>query len=136
MADSRLTLEWLGEGLQFRARNEAGVETVADGSARAGLSPTQHLLVGLAGCMGADIVDIMEKSRAPLSSLEVAVDAWRAAEPPRRFTRIVLRIVAGGVAEADSPKLQRALDLSQQTYCSVLHTLRPDVELVFELERR
>lgn len=136
MADSRLSLSWTGEGLQFRARNETGAEVVTDGAGQAGLSPTQHLLAGLAGCMGADIVDIMEKSRAPLASLEVAVDAWRAAEPPRRFTRIVLRITAGGVAEADSPKLQRALDLSQQTYCSVLHTLRPDVELAFELERR
>lgn len=136
MADTRVTLEWTGAGLEFRAENETGAGAVTDGSGRAGLSPTQHLLAGLAGCMAADIVDIMEKSRTPLASLEARVDAWRAAEPPRRFTRIVLRIIAGGVAEADSPKLQRALDLSRQTYCSVLHTLRPDVELVFELERR
>lgn len=135
MADARVTLGWSGEGLRFTGRNAAGAETMVDGDGQAGPSPMQHLLLAFAGCMASDIVDIMAKSRAPIASLDVSVEADRAPQPPRRYTRIVMRLVAGGVAESDTPKLQRALDLSQQTYCSVLHTLRPDVELAFELER-
>jgi uncharacterized OsmC-like protein len=43
---------------------------------------------------------------------------------------------ASGVADQDVARLERAVDLSRQTYCSVLHSLRPDVELAFRLERR
>lgn len=136
MAEARVALQWAGEGLRFRGRNQTGVEVTLDGDGRAGTSPMQTLLLSFGACMAADVVDIMNKSRAPLTSLDVDVRGERAPEPPRRYTRITMRFEAGGVADADAPKLQRALDLSQQTYCSVLHTLRPDVELVFELERR
>lgn len=136
MADQTVTLRWDGEGLRFRGGAPGGTEVVVDGDARGGASPTQHLLLALAGCMAADVVDIMNKGRTPVTALQVEVEGDRAASPPRRFTALRLRIVAEGVNEADAGKLERALELSRTTYCSVLHTLRPDAEVTFELERR
>jgi len=96
----------------------------------------QQLLLAIAACMGADIVDIMTKSRAPLTGLDIAAEGWRAPRPPRRYTGVRLTFTAQGVADEDSPRLERALDLSKETYCSVLHSLRPDIELTLRLERR
>lgn len=136
MADQNVTLWWEGEGLRFRGGADRGPEVVVDGDGKAGASPMQHLLLALAGCMASDIVDIMNKSRAPLAALEVRLEGDRAPEPPRRYTQLRMHISAAGVSAADAPKLERALELSRETYCSVLHSLHPDAEVTFELERR
>ena len=135
MADSLVQLRWEGAGLRFRGGRSGGPEVVVDGDGQGGPSPMQQLLLALAGCMGADMVDIMAKSRTPLSGLEITVEGWRAPQPPRRYTAIQLTFAARGVADADAARLERALELSRQTYCSVLHSLRPDIELAFRLER-
>lgn len=136
MADSAVQLRWEGQGLRFRGGRAGGPEVTVDGDGQAGPSPMQQLLVAVAACMGSDIVDIMAKSRAPISGLEVLVEGWRAPQPPRRYTAIHVTFGASGVADQDVARLERAVDLSRQTYCSVLHSLRPDVELAFRLERR
>jgi len=136
MADNIVQLRWEGEGLRFRGGRSGGPEIEVDGNGQAGPSPMQQLLLAVASCMGADIVEIMSRSRAPLSGLEITVDGWRAPAPPRRYTALQLTFAAEGVAAEDSPRLERALELSRQTYCSVLHSLRPDIELAFRLERR
>jgi putative redox protein len=136
MADTAVLLRWQGEGLQFRGGRNGGPEITVDGDGKAGPSPMQQLLLAVAGCMGSDIVEIMTRSRAPLSGLDVLVEGWRAPQPPRRYTAIKVTFTVQGVAEADNPRLERALELSRQTYCSVLHSLRTDVELAFQLDRR
>lgn len=136
MADNTVLLRWEGDGLRFRGGRPGGPEVAVDGNGQAGPSPMQQLLLAVAGCMGADIVDIMAKSRAPLAGLEIQVEGWREPQPPRRYHTINLTVTASGVADADRARLERALELSRQTYCSVLHSLRPDLELAFRLERR
>lgn len=136
MAATQVTLWWEGEGLRFRGGADRGPEVVVDGDGKAGASPMQQLLLSLAGCMAADMVDIMIKGRVPLAALEVRVEGDRAKSPPRRYTAIRMHFTAAGVTDADAPKLERALELSRTTYCSVLHSLRPDAEVTFALERR
>ncbi len=85
--------------------------------------------------MGADIVDILGKMRVPLEALELRLEGDRAAEPPRRFLSIRILGEARGVSEEDEPKLRRAVALSEEKYCSVLHTLRPDCEISTEIRR-
>jgi putative redox protein len=136
MADNAVLLRWEGEGLRFRGGPTGGPEVTVDGDGREAPSPMQQLLLAVAGCMGADIVEIMAKARAPLGGLEVLVEGWRAPQPPRRYTAVHVTFTAQGVAESDNARLERALDLSRQTYCSVLHSLRADVELAFRMERR
>ena len=135
MNSSDLRLRWSGDGLVFHGGADGGPEVVVDSDRKAGLSPTQLLLVSLAGCMAIDVRMILEKSRVPVETLEVVVSGVRAETPPRRFTSMVLTYRVAGPAEGDQAKLQRAVDLSRDVYCSVLHTLSPDLDLEIRIER-
>ena len=134
MADVDVALHWTGRGLAFEGGGPDGPTVVVDGDRELGPSPMQLLLISLAGCSAADVVDVLGKMRVSLEALTVRVEGDRAPEPPRRYTRIRLVYVTRGIAAADEPKLRRAVELSHQTYCSVVHTLRPDAELTFEIE--
>jgi putative redox protein len=128
-----VTLRWSGEGLRFDGGPEGVPPSVIDPGSKAGPSPTDHLLLAAAGCMGADVIDILGKSRVPIESFTVQVEGRRAEKPPRRFTSIAMSFHIRGPTSADRPKVERAVNLSRETYCSVLHTLRPDLDLVFEV---
>ena len=128
-----VTLTWSGEGLCFEGGPEGVPPSVVDGGSKAGPSPTDHLLLGFAGCMGADVLDILNKSRVPVGQLGVDVVGTRAPTPPRRFVSVEMVFRLSGPSETDRPKVERALNLSRETYCSVLHSLRPDLELSFEI---
>jgi putative redox protein len=117
-------LSWQG-GLRFEAR--AGeVSTMLDSERRAGFSPVQALAVALAGCMAMDVVDILQKGRFPMDGVSARLTGERRADPPRRFTRIALHFVVSGRVPAD--RVERAIELSRERYCSVWHSLRPDID--------
>jgi putative redox protein len=122
------------DGLRFEAVGGAGVPVMLDGDRTSGPSPTEALLMGLAGCMAVDVVDILKKMRVPFSGLAVRADGERRADPPRRFTAVRLVYRVEGMPESEQDKLQRAIDLSRETYCSVLHTLRPDLDVEILIE--
>jgi len=128
MADVAVRLNWTGTGLEFDGGALGGPAIRIDGERASGPSPMQLLLLSLAGCMAVDVVSILQKMRAPLTGLEVSLEGDRAASPPRRLTRIRLRFETRGLGPEHEAQLERAVALSEQTYCSVLHTLRPDVE--------
>jgi putative redox protein len=134
MSDVALALRWAGD-LRFEGGRIEGPSIVIDGANAAGPSPVESLLLALAGCMAADLVEIALKMRVPIASVGVRAEGDRAVEPPRRYTRIALHFAVGGTTADDEPKLQRALDLSRERYCSVWHTLRPDLPIEISLER-
>ena len=135
MADIDIALWWEGRGLELRARGRSGHEVIIDGDTKTGTSPVEALLVSLTACMAADIVDILVKGRVPVTSMEVAASGMRNPEPPRRFLSIRMVFTVGGISDENEPKLERALALSREKYCSVMHTLRPDLEIATELVR-
>lgn len=120
--------------MRFEAVGKAGVPVLLDGDGEVGITPVETLAASLAGCMGADVVDILGKMRVELESLTVGLEGDRRPDPPRRYTAIRLVFGATGVAEADADKLQRAVDLSRDRYCSVLHTLSPDLDVSIRVE--
>ena len=125
-----VALEWKG-GLRFAGSTPAG-ELLVDGDSAAGPSPVQLLAFAVAGCMAADLVHILTRSRVPPSGVKVVFTGERAEQDPRRFVSVGLRFeVEGGVPRE---KVERALALSRETYCSVWHSLRPDVELQVSFE--
>lgn len=133
MSDAAVELRWEG-GQRFEGAGKSGVTTTLDGRGGEGTTPPEMLLMSLAACMGIDVVDILEKMRVPLSGLTVRVEGDRRANSPRRYTAVRLTYRTEGLPEAELPKLERAIDLSRDTYCSVLHTLRPDLDISFQIE--
>ena len=129
MADARpplvAELVWSGD-LRFDA--SSGTSTaIVDGDSQRGPSPMQHAAMGLAGCMAADVVDIIRKGRHPLTALRVTFTGTRAEQPPRRFLRISLQFDIQGAVPPEV--VERAIALSHEKYCSVWHSLRQDIAL-------
>ena len=131
----KVRLRWAGEGLVFRGGADGGPEMTIDSDGSEGASPTQQLLLSLAGCMGVDVVLILQKSRVPLEALDVEVIGERADSEPRRFVAIELVYRVKGPGPEHQPRLQRAIDLSRDKYCSVLHSLHPDIRFSIRVER-
>ncbi len=125
-----LDLVWEGE-LVFRGRSGA-VELVLDSEARAGPSPVQALAFALAGCMAIDVLHILRKGRLDLRAVRAELTAERAPRDPRRLTRVRLHFRVTGDVPAD--KVERAITLSRETYCSVWHSLRPDLDFTTSFE--
>lgn len=118
-------LVW-ADALRFNATS-ARVSTVIDGDSNAGPSPVQMLVFGLAGCMAADVVDIVRKGRYPLTGMSARIVAERAQEPPTRVVRAQLHFQLRGHVPAAA--VERAIALSRDRYCSVWHSLREDIDL-------
>ena len=98
------------------------------GGRGAGTRPKELVLLALAGCTGSDVVSILTKKRAPLDRLELNVTAEETDEHPRVYTRIHVEYVFHGDG-LRAPDLERAIELSEEKYCSVSAMLRPAVAL-------
>jgi len=122
------TLRWR-EGLVFEGASGTSPSLVLDGDAQAGPSPMELLLLSLGGCMAIDIRVILERSRVPLEGLELAIEGDRVGEAPRRYEEVRMVFRLTGPAEEDRGKIERAIQLSEERYCSVHHTLRPDLRV-------
>ena len=90
------------------------------------------LLLAVASCSGADVVTILEKMRVTLRELRIEVSGNRREEHPRRYTAIHLeyRLRGDGLDEA---KARRAIELSIEKYCSVIHSLASDIPVTHGL---
>ncbi|HEV8254676.1 MAG TPA: OsmC family protein [Vicinamibacteria bacterium] len=109
-------------------------ELTLDGDGAAGVSPVQALVLALAGCMASDVVHILTKGRLPLGGLRAELLAERAEEEPRRLTAVSLHFSVEGPVPAD--KVERAIALSREKYCSVWHSLRQDIDFITSFDVR
>ncbi|OOG62631.1 hypothetical protein BLJAPNOD_06015 [Ensifer sp. M14] len=82
-----------------------------------GPSPMELMLIGAGGCSAYDVVHILEKGREPVEDCSVELDADRAEEDPRVFTRIHMHFVVKGRGLSEK-KVERAVALSLEKYCS------------------
>jgi putative redox protein len=91
-----------------------------DGAAR----PKELLLLGLGGCTGMDVLNVLRKRRVPLDSLRIDVRAEEAESHPMVFTEIEVSYHFEGAAELTVAEIQRAIELSEKSYCAVSAMLR------------
>ncbi len=131
----RIELEQLDDAYHFSATSPEGhvvhLDTAAAlGGSNQGVRPMQLLLMGLGGCSGIDIVNILRKQKQPLESLKILVDGRRQQNvEPALFEAIEVTFVLQG--ELDPAKVLRAADLSMQKYCSVAKTLEKTAEITY-----
>jgi putative redox protein len=100
---------------------------VLDSEGTAGPNPVQLLLVGLAGCMAMDVVDIVRKGRHPMTAFRANLSGERMPDAPRYVRRVTLEFHLHG--DVPPASVERAIQLSRDKYCSVWHSLRKDIEL-------
>jgi putative redox protein len=133
-APPRLALELVWEsGTRLVGRSGAN-ELALEWNGRDGFSPVQALALALAGCMASDVVTILQKGRLPLRGLRAVLSAERAPAEPRRLLSVDLRFEVVGDVPAD--RVERALALSREKYCSVWHSMRQDIAFTTSFEVR
>jgi putative redox protein len=124
-------LVWQG-GLVYRAES-GGQSLVMDGDSKAGPSPVQALAFAVAGCMATDVAFILTKGRHAPRAIGAHLVGDRAQTDPHRFVKIRLHFTVTGDVPADA--IERAIALSRETYCSVWHSMRQDIEFDVTFER-
>lgn len=98
-----------------------------------GVKPSEMLLVALASCTGVDLVEILEKKKINLISLEISAIAEQDQDPPWTYRKIHLfyKVKGDGLTEK---ALQQAIHLSETKYCAVAATIRGVVEITTSYE--
>jgi putative redox protein len=87
-----------------------------------------QLLLAAAACTGSDVALILEKMRVGLKELRIEASGVRREQEPRRYLSIHFQYHLAGEG-LDEAKAGRAIDLSIEKYCSVVHSLAPDIRI-------
>ncbi len=129
----QIALQWAGEdSTMFITRDSFGHMVVAGSWPKEGeegwvewkgVKPSDMLVMALVSCSGYDVVTILRRQRQELTDLRITADAHQASEPPYQFTDIHLHYVVTG-RNLDPAKVERAIKLSEEKYCSVAATIR------------
>jgi putative redox protein len=141
----QLALKWAGgDTKMFICRDSSGHLVVTGHWTKDGdeswtdwraVKPSDLLVLSLAACSGYDVVMIVKRQRQELLDLCITADAEQAPDPPYAFTRIHLHYVVSG-RDLDPRKVERAITLSEERYCSVAATIRGVTEITSSFEVR
>jgi len=129
---SKVKVDWLRD--RFMVGSDSNGQSIVigftndDDPKRKGVNPLELLLLSLASCTCYDVIEIMEKQRKPLDNLQVVCEGEQNDEWPHIFKKIYVHYFATGNVKPS--KLERAIYLSENKYCSVITTLKQSVEIV------
>ena len=117
-----------GEGAA-RVLMDAGTESGGKGEA---MTPKQLVLQGLAACTGMDVVSMLEKKEVPFDALQIDVEAAQSKYHPVVFTKIHVTYRATA-PEASREAIEKAITLSEKTFCGVSAMLKMTADMTSEL---
>lgn len=124
---NKATLTW-DKDLIFVGRTNRGYEVEYDAAQQWGCSPTETLLLSVAGCMAIDMVSFLQKMKCEIKSYKMDIVGERNPTPPQFYTSMEMIIAITGT-NLTPKKIERAISLSHEKYCSVYHTLRKDMKM-------
>lgn len=130
-------IKW-NDGMSFLAESGSGHAVLMDGPPEAGgrnlgPRPMEMLLMGTGGCAAFDVVLILKKSRQDINDCVVEIEAERAPQDPKVFTRIHFHFVLTG-KKLNPQQVERAIVLSAEKYCSASIMLGKTAELTHDFE--
>lgn len=122
-AYKQVMAEWKEDTIFLGSSDVGGYVQMGSKEGQPGIEPMEMLLLGLAGCSGVDIVNIMRKKRQPLDGLTIKVRGKRAETHPKIYTEIeVVYLLKGKSLEKKA--IEQAIQLSEEKYCSASIMLR------------
>lgn len=129
-------IKWI-EQASFLAESGSGHAVVIDGAPEhggrnLGIRPMEAVLIGVGACTAFDVVAILKKSRQRVSDCVVELEADRAEQAPKVFTRIRMVYRVSGT-DLDPSRVERAVTLSAEKYCSATAMLRDRVDIRHEV---
>lgn len=132
----KIVINRLNDAYHMEARNEEGQSVQLDGSTNiggvnGGMRPMQLLLTSLGGCSTIDIISILTKQKQTLEDIQVEVDGERDEEQiPAVFKSIHVHFKLQG--DLDEEKVQKAVSLSMDKYCSVAKMLEKTADITYD----
>jgi putative redox protein len=126
-------VKW-GGAKRFIGSDDVGHGVVMDvgrddaGEGGTGPRPLSLALYALGGCTGIDVIGILIKQRQAVSDFEIVITAEQREEQPRRYAKIDIEYIVTG-KDIKGSAVSRAVELSEEKYCSVRAMLTPDIEL-------
>ena len=130
MATKQVHLRWNSEE-NFILKDDDGYEIIT--KKPKGVSASDLLTMSLVGCASHDVVEILRKQRQELNQLKVTAEATQDDDPPWRFRKIHIHFQAIGKG-LDPEKVRKAIQLSEEKYCSVYATLKDAIEITNDFE--
>ena len=132
-------IKWI-ENVAFVGETESGHALVMDGAPDAGgrnlgPRPMETVLIGTGACSAFDVVKILRKGREKVRDCVVELSAERAATTPKVFTSIHFHFIVTGV-DLSPAKVERAIKLSAETYCSATAMLAKTAKVTHDFEIR
>ncbi|MGY8523654.1 OsmC family protein [Paracidovorax citrulli] len=130
---------WMGnEGMSFVAQTGSGHIVAMDGAPEGGghnlaPRPMEMVLLGTGGCTAYDVVLILKRGRHDVRGCSVKLEAERAGEDPKVFTRIHFQFTVTG-RNLNPAAVERAVQLSHEKYCSASIMLAKTAELTHGVE--
>lgn len=132
---SQVKVKWV-EGKQFVGTDSTSHSLVMSSSQEGtGLKPSDLLLLGLGGCTGVDVITILEKQRQKVINLEITITGEQEPEPPWTFRRIEIEYLLRGKGLKEEA-VRRAIQLSEEKYCSIGATISGVAEIVSSFQIR
>ncbi|MDB9975056.1 OsmC family protein [Candidatus Thioglobus sp.] len=132
-----LSVNWV-DGMLMVGKSHSGHSITMDGpieigGENLGVRPMEMLLLGVAGCTMIDVVTTLQKMRQDLSHCETRISAERANEHPKVFTDIHIQFIVKG-KDLDSKKVDKAITLSAEKYCSASIMLGKTANITHDFE--
>ncbi|MEE8207416.1 MAG: OsmC family protein [Nitrosomonadaceae bacterium] len=133
----KMRIKW-NDIVSFQGETENGHTVLMDGAPEVGgrnlgLRPMEMVLMGAGGCTASDVVMILKKSRQDIIDCMVEIEAERATEDPKVFTRIHYHFILTG-KNLKPQQVERAINLSAEKYCSASIMLGKTAEITHDFE--
>ena len=132
-----ISVNWV-DGMLMVGKSHSGHSITMDGPSEIGgenlgVRPMEMLLLGVAGCTMIDVVTTLKKMRQNLTQIETKVSAQRADDHPKVFTNIHIHFELKG-KDLDSKKVEKAISLSAEKYCSASIMLGKTATITHDFE--
>lgn len=126
------------QGATFAVKGKTNHWTVIDGPEQFGGSdaaskPMELVLFGLGGCTAMDVVSLLKKMRIDVDDFKIDIDHERAEDHPKVYTKIDMTYHFYGKS-LPVAKLEKAVSLSKDRYCSVSAMLSKTAEITAKVE--
>lgn len=133
----KASVTWTG-GMSFEGKADSGHAVVMDsspdfGGENKGSRPMELLLIGMGGCTSIDVMSILNKARQDVTDCIAELSAERAESIPKVFTRIHVHFKVTGRG-LDPKRVEHAIELSAQKYCSASIMLGKTAEITHDFE--
>jgi len=132
--DKKATIYFAGNDLFVGLTPSGHAQAIeTDSSRSSAATPMELLLIALGACTGIDVISILKKKRQQVTDYRIEVSGERRDESPRSYARLEVKHIVTG-HHLSEQAVARAIELSDQKYCSVAATLRGGAEIITSYE--